>query len=708
MAIPRGILLSDGESMMLGPPVLSDVTSDNNNLDQKDVPIAVALSKSSVSNTDGSQGCEPFLCLNCAKLLLRRDALKTIMTSGISFARSVEYLESGASICCMCSIYYELIMQTRWNLAAKDPNLVFLLRGNPKHKTKESHTVFRIYVNSVGPADYWISMINGQCHVRLSSVSTLTHATDDRGEPLCGYVQREKLDLASQLIQGCVDHHNACPGAIENPLPTRVLDLGVQDLGSDVRLLESKGTCASYVALSYCWGILQGQALSETNLSQYRMRIQLSSLPRTIQHAIQVTRALKVRYLWVDAYCIVQDCEQEKAQEISNMHHIYRNSFFTIAAAGAADATVGFLDLETQSKSQKLPIMIWNGRLATMFIRPSNRSLLFDQPLDRRAWALQECLLARRLLLFEAGRADLELHCMTAQQDERGEFEPIPHHYTFDTRLLQNALRLSSRQSPKKKIPVHRLCYKWSAILENFCNRVVSDPADKLSALAGVATAFHTMWGGEYYAGIWGQFLFQQLLWSTNALFSNPETHPRLPPKYRAPSWSWASIDGRISMPRFPYLEPHGLEFISCTMILADAACPFGRVLGGELRLRGLVKEAFTAASNLFDLGCTEPAPGAAVGYAMVDMDQSNGLLRSNVWCLAVEKPRLQLDDELESDADSNFSQHSKDPSGSWEGLLMNLKETAGDQKTFVRIGTFSLYRHDWFDDCAACSLIIE
>ena len=124
------------------------------------------------------------------------------------------------------------------------------------------------------------------------------------------------------------------------------------------------------------------------------------------------------------------------------------------------------------------------------------------------------------------------------------------------------------------------------------------------------------------------------------------------------------------------------------------------------MRLKGLVKEAFVA-GDLFDMACTEPSHITAVGSAHLDMQQSKRVCRSKVWCLAVEKPHLRLEDDLDSDADSNFSQQSRGPPGSWEGLLMNIKKSTGNEQTFVRIGTFTLYRHDWFDDCETIPLTI-
>jgi hypothetical protein len=55
-------------------------------------------------------------------------------------------------------------------------------------------------------------------------------------------------------------------------------------------------------------------------------------LPRTIRDAIEVTRAIDYRYLWVDSLCIIQDDEQDRDFQIAMMDQIYSNADLTIAA----------------------------------------------------------------------------------------------------------------------------------------------------------------------------------------------------------------------------------------------------------------------------------------------------------------------------------------------------------------------------------------
>lgn len=89
-------------------------------------------------------------------------------------------------------------------------------------------------------------------------------------------------------------------------LPTRLVDLGLESYASSVKLHISKEEeNAEYSALNYCWGRLQECALTTQTLEAWTHEIPVKDLPRTLQDAVEITRKLSIRYLWVDALCIV-------------------------------------------------------------------------------------------------------------------------------------------------------------------------------------------------------------------------------------------------------------------------------------------------------------------------------------------------------------------------------------------------------------------
>jgi hypothetical protein len=71
-------------------------------------------------------------------------------------------------------------------------------------------------------------------------------------------------------------------------------------------------------------------------------------LAKTIQDAIIFTRKLSIRYLWVDALCILQSERLDDAQhradwsyEAARFGQYYENATLTIAATGAMSSSEG-------------------------------------------------------------------------------------------------------------------------------------------------------------------------------------------------------------------------------------------------------------------------------------------------------------------------------------------------------------------------------
>jgi hypothetical protein len=79
----------------------------------------------------------------------------------------------------------------------------------------------------------------------------------------------------------------------------------------------------------------------------------------------------------------------------------------------------------------------------------------------------------------------------------------------------------------------------WNCVVSIYSQCELTFEQDKLVALAGVAGAMKVQMGCDYLAGMWHIELEQNLLWTVGRNFRRPK-------EYRAPSWSWASVDGEI------------------------------------------------------------------------------------------------------------------------------------------------------------------
>ena len=159
------------------------------------------------------------------------------------------------------------------------------------------------------------------------------------------------LLLSRQWLASCLSSHIKCNLGHQDGssfLPTRLLDVGSPGQPF-INLVLSEDLATSrrneYMTLSYCWG--PGNHSNSTTPDNYGSRmskITIATLPKTFVDAIEITRALRVRYLWIDALCIMQPENGDKEdweKEFPKMGMIYKHSICTIAASGAEHRDVG-------------------------------------------------------------------------------------------------------------------------------------------------------------------------------------------------------------------------------------------------------------------------------------------------------------------------------------------------------------------------------
>jgi hypothetical protein len=83
------------------------------------------------------------------------------------------------------------------------------------------------------------------------------------------------------------------------------------------------------------------------------------------------------------------------------MCKIYQQALITIVAANAADANQGFLaQRATPQPSTKVPFWSQDGRIGIVSLRPEGWYNDKSEPVNTRAWTLQERLLSPRLLIY--------------------------------------------------------------------------------------------------------------------------------------------------------------------------------------------------------------------------------------------------------------------------------------------------------------------
>ena len=144
-------------------------------------------------------------------------------------------------------------------------------------------------------------------------------------------------------IKHCTASHDCGRFAVsELPRGFRLIDIDNRQLTSESFGDGQESEPVKFVALSYVWGqsvISDDNALLSSNKRRLTVANGLDTLnlPRTIEDAITICKGLKRRYLWVDRFCIQQDSEQDKRQQIDAMASIYSSAEFTIINSSGAE-----------------------------------------------------------------------------------------------------------------------------------------------------------------------------------------------------------------------------------------------------------------------------------------------------------------------------------------------------------------------------------
>ena len=368
----------------------------------------------------------------------------------------------------------------------------------------------------------------------------------------CGRLRRELVDfdLMSTWIEFCRTHHTKL---CELQKPKLVIGLRIIDCVG--RRIISASENVEYLALSYVWGSLPSIGSSYDDgsmpsLESSSVRIlSESAVPRVINDAISVTRALEFRYLWVDRYCIDQDDQAHKCAQIQQMGSIYNNAQATLIAAAGVDPTYGLPGVGSCQRREQPTANI--GKYTLCSTLPDPKLLLQKSKWMSRGWTYQEAMLSRRLIHFTNDQVYFEcrgMHCR--------EVIPPP----LDLFHTRNKQRFRAGFHPGLFVTSGRemsLATAWRRI-EAYTKRTMSYDEDAISGILGVLAtlrldhSIYNFWGLPFsdnpemrtlrqrprYPSLLCAFgLAQALLWSHD-----------VPARRRSgfPSWSWAGWDGAM------------------------------------------------------------------------------------------------------------------------------------------------------------------
>lgn len=380
----------------------------------------------------------------------------------------------------------------------------------------------------------------------------------------------QSIQAAQEWMRSCLDNHEQCQKNTQpHTYPTRLLELG----DHNIRLIVPEGDKLSgpYAALSYCWGPNPSFIrLTADNIQEFRVTIPYTSLPIAFQEAVQITKTLGIRYLWIDALCIIQSgsgSSEDWQFECGRMQEVYSKCIINISLAQSAhpnESCLGghtldsILPFETDITYKADALGTEKTHTFTVLSQDYFREALYRQPIGSRAWVMQERLLATRVLTV--GHGELFWDCQKIPHAS----EFLPNGFT----LCSDAQRIWLSNNLNLSIPFVRrtsnnenLEKNWSRILEEYTARELTYPkADKLVAISAIATRMGYAMNDTYLCGHFCKTLPQSLNWMARRDMSRksrveervvqrlPKTsNEMIGKKYDiTPSWSWASMDGQL------------------------------------------------------------------------------------------------------------------------------------------------------------------
>ncbi|KAG6357463.1 hypothetical protein INS49_013340 [Diaporthe citri] len=377
---------------------------------------------------------------------------------------------------------------------------------------------------------------------------------------------RDPFDTARHWLKDCTGSHSSC-ARLPSKLPTRVVEIGVSSHNVP-RIHVSNG---------------------ETTPYEYTLiGLPVDRLPQNFLDAISVTRELGLRYVWIDAICIIQDSPEDWFAEAAKMASYYSGAVVTISVLDAVKSTEGFLDSPRRTHVE----------LGSEFSVCKDPLKVVDvmqrSALDSRGWCLQERLLSPALLHF--GREQ-----MVWEPD--GAFGLSKQDFVSSRKKFSGPSRSAAD------------FHDWYAVVEDFSSRDLTVKTDKFPAIAGVAYQFRSLDPrGAYVAGLWEEDLVVGLFWGARPIRHIGSQQSPLASSFsvlkktaepQAPSWSWANVDGPIE---FRFKAREGIDCGAYEVLAVNMHNgyddPMEAKARGGLRIRAfLARVQYNPSSVEIDIG---------------------------------------------------------------------------------------------------------
>ncbi|KAI8177250.1 hypothetical protein KHU50_003647 [Colletotrichum sp. SAR 10_65] len=242
--------------------------------------------------------------------------------TGMVFAPDLDRLRQRAlNGCTVCQIVFQIILYN-WD-SADGSTFTSYLYGEP------------VELHIVELSDYLSEPEDEEDGLSPSRPRIPTRLCSPEPGPEPSYSD-EGINAVAALVKGwladCRKGHAQCDTAVSgqrsghagrSDAPTRLVDVGEEGDEMSLRILlnNEEDPVTEYITLSYAWGSRGSDIkLTASNIAQMTDVVDWARLPKTIQEAVIFTRKLGVRYIWVDALCIMQSAEPDDTSAHEDWH----------------------------------------------------------------------------------------------------------------------------------------------------------------------------------------------------------------------------------------------------------------------------------------------------------------------------------------------------------------------------------------------------
>ena len=566
------------------------------------------------------------------------DVCKTTVESsqrkGPHHATALDLKSAFLANCCICSAVYQEIQRLYGEIQEARTQVPFLNYTYVDDALEDELYGIRLVIQCK-PLDEWQTMIyllpgpKDPSNLMVDSATEGSESWNLNFYHISGNISSSTGDpstlrIASDWLTTCRRQHHSCASLTHDSwYPKRLLDLTHDK--PRLLLTELASPSGPYAALSHCWGPNPTfLTLSASNLSQFQRELPVAKMPKSFLDAIKIAKSLGLKYLWIDSLCILQSgegSEEDWILHVADMSLVYANCTVNISIDRARNPDEGAFTHRDPLRIQRCDI--WRQGIGSpkspYTVTPLStcgHAALKRLPLASRAWVVQERLLSPRVLHFGSEQifwecsevplasesVPLGLPEQALTTDSRRPAHPRP----FSMVQFQSQSQ-SSDNNPYAEVTDLTKVSFWHNIVREYSSCQLTKPyKDKLNAITAVARRVASRRGDEYLAGLFQTSIHFDLLWVRwEQLDEMPgkSTTKHSTGAYRAPTWSWACMDGPVHF--FLKVESHMLlaKLVSTSVVLVNRNNKFGAVKDASLSWRGLLIPVYLTDSEptLFD-----------------------------------------------------------------------------------------------------------